>query len=156
MKTKTKITIIVLSIIFWIVGVMSIFSLSGGIGRTADESIEVIAPLSGEIDLCTLDYIECENIINNAIVYAYTSSERETDSTPFITASGYNLRNKTHGVVANNCLDFGTSVSIMGNIYIVEDRMNSRYGCDVFDIHMESLEEALKFGKKTLDVTINE
>jgi 3D (Asp-Asp-Asp) domain-containing protein len=79
-------------------------------------------------------------------VSGYTSSVEETDSTPFITASG----TTTHkGTLANNCLPFGTQVEIFGQVYVVEDRMNSRYGCNVFDIWVKTKVEAYKLGRKT-------
>ena len=78
-----------------------------------------------------------------ADVSAYSSSVDETDDTPFITASGKTVEN---GIIANNCLSFGTEVEFEGNQYIVQDRMNKRYGCEKFDIWLPSKEEAQRFG----------
>ena len=81
----------------------------------------------------------------DGIVYAYNSEPGQTDNDPFITASGSRTR---HGIIANNCLKFGTVVTINEKSYEVLDRMNSRYGCNVFDIWMKEKQQALNWGKK--------
>jgi hypothetical protein len=69
-------------------------------------------------------------------VSAYSSSVDETDSTPFITAANTYVRD---GIVASNLINpetgrryaFGTAIKIPhlfgDKIFIIEDRMNSRY-----------------------------
>ena len=84
-------------------------------------------------------------------VSAYSSEVDQTDDTPFITASGERVRD---GVIANNCLVFGVSVVIGGKNYEVLDRMNTRYGCEVFDIWFASTEEAWDFGRQELEINI--
>ncbi len=79
---------------------------------------------------------------------AYTSEASQTDSTPFIMASGKRVYD---GAIANNCLPFGNKVEVNGKTYTVEDRMNKRYGCDHFDIWFKSKAEALKFGRQQLE-----
>jgi|SRR3989344_6704847 len=79
---------------------------------------------------------------------AYSSSADETDSTPFITASGSKTR---HGVVASNDLPFGTRIRIQDKfgdrVFTVEDRMHRRYtGKEYMDLWMPSKHEALRFG----------
>ena len=76
------------------------------------------------------------------IVTAYTSEESQTDSTPFITASNQKVRD---GIVANNCLAFGSKVEIAGKTYEVQDRKNKRYDCEWYDIWLPSRKEALEF-----------
>ena len=95
--------------------------------------------------------IDQNKVIVRAIVYAYNSEESQTDSDPFITASGVMTKD---GIIANNCLDFGTKVKINGKEYEVQDRMNSVYGCEVFDIWFEEVGEAIKFGRNNLEVEI--
>lgn len=90
-------------------------------------------------------------------VTAYSSTPDQTDSTPFITASGSHVRD---GIVAANFLRFGTKVrfpTLYGDkIFIVEDRMNSRYEYRL-DIWMETREEAKQFGIKAVPIeTIKE
>lgn len=88
-----------------------------------------------------------------ATVYAYNSFESQTDGDPCTGAFGY-ICDKTN-VVANNCYLKGTIVEILGEKYEVYDRMNSRYGCDVFDIYMGmDHQKALNFGVKHIPVKI--
>ena len=86
-------------------------------------------------------------MLSVGIVTAYTSEESQTDSTPFITASNQKVRD---GIVANNCLPFGTKVEIAGKVYEVQDRKNKRYGCEWYDIWFASKKEALEFGIQEL------
>jgi len=83
---------------------------------------------------------------------AYTSDPRETDNTPFITASGTIVR---HGTIAANFLPMGAHLRLPElygeKIFVVEDRMNRRYNKRI-DIWMEEKEEAHQFGIQ--DVTI--
>ncbi len=78
---------------------------------------------------------------------AYNAEVGQTDADPFTMASGKKVY---EGAVANNCLPFGTKIEVNGKVKIVEDRMNSRYDCDHFDIYMESHDDAIKFGKQEL------
>lgn len=87
-------------------------------------------------------------------VSAYTSRVQETDSTPFITASNTRVRD---GVVASNQLPIGTRLKMPelygDKVFIVEDRMNTRYKNNV-DIWMDDLSAARKFGRKTVKIVI--
>ena len=87
-------------------------------------------------------------------VTAYSSTVDQTDSTPFITASNSHVRD---GIVAANFLRFGTKVRFPNTygdkIFVVEDRMNSRYPYRV-DIWMRSREEAKQFGAKIVLIEI--
>ena len=95
--------------------------------------------------------VDTSFIRDNQTVYGYSSSVDETDSTPLITASNIKVRN---GIVANNCLPFGTKVLINGQEFEVQDRMNSRYGCDTFDIWFENKQDAINHGVKNLRIAI--
>jgi 3D (Asp-Asp-Asp) domain-containing protein len=97
------------------------------------------------------DYVPSVKYFVLGSLTAYTAREEETDSTPFITASGETVRN---GIVANNCLPFHSIVEILGDKYVVLDRMNSRYDCEHFDLFMWSLEDARNFGVKNLIVKV--
>lgn len=85
---------------------------------------------------------------------AYSSDVWQTDSTPFITASGTTVR---HGVIAANFLPIGTTVKIPAlygdDVFVVEDRMNARYTNRV-DIWMETYNEAKQYGVKSIDIEI--
>ena len=87
----------------------------------------------------------------HAIVLAYSSTVDQTDDDPFITASGEKVRD---GIVANNCYAFGTMLIIDFKVYTVLDRMNERYGCEYFDIWMETRQEALDWGVKYIQVSV--
>lgn len=86
-----------------------------------------------------------------AEVTAYSSTPDQTDETPFITASGSTTQS---GIIANNCLKFGTKVSIGDEIYIVQDRMNKRYDCSHYDIWFPDRSSALEWGRQKKDVII--
>lgn len=88
----------------------------------------------------------------DAIVYGYNSEVGQTDNSPFITASNQTVRD---GIVANNCQPFGTKVEIDNKMFEVQDRMNSRYGCEVFDIWFENKQDALNWGKRNKLVIIH-
>ncbi len=89
------------------------------------------------------------------IVTAYSSSVRETQGDPFITASGARVED---GIVANNFLPFGSQIrlpEIFGDkIFIVKDRMHSRKSPYQVDIWFPSREDALEFGAKLTEMEI--
>jgi len=62
------------------------------------------------------------------VATGYSSTPGQTDSTPFITATGDQVFD---GLVAANFLEFGTKVIIPGvfgaKVFTVKDRMNKRY-----------------------------
>ena len=87
---------------------------------------------------------------------AYTSRRCETDSTPYITADGTDLRKIDFCVIANDKLKFGTLVEIEGiGKCNVRDRFGKGHGEDRFDIYFRNgVREALNFGKKELKYRI--
>ena len=98
-----------------------------------------------------------EEVVNQKFwvsVTAYSSTTDQTDSSPFVTASGTNVRD---GVVAANFLPIGAKIkipSIFGDkVFVVEDRMNQRYWHYV-DIWMPTRYEALQFGVRTLQIEV--
>lgn len=97
-----------------------------------------------------------DKVITKAVITAYTSTPGQTDDSPFIAASGKRVHD---GMIAANGLPFGTRVKIPAvygeKIFVVEDRMNSRYGYGRFDVWLDmSRDEARKFGVKRVDVEI--
>ena len=86
---------------------------------------------------------------------AYSSTPDQTDSSPFITASGSHVRD---GVVAANFLPFGTIIKIpdmYGNkTFSVEDRMNRRYQEGRIDIWFSTREQAKEFGVRNIKIEI--
>lgn len=90
----------------------------------------------------------------NVPVTAYSSTPDQTDDTPFITASGTQVR---WGVVAANFLPIGTLVRLPEHygdqIFVVEDRMNARYNVRM-DIWMQTREEARAWGLKQVKIEV--
>lgn len=85
---------------------------------------------------------------------SYNSLPGQTDSTPDITASG----TRTHwGVVAANFLPIGTRIKIPelygDQIFIVEDRMNSRYWKRI-DIWMADYQDSIEFGVRNIKIEV--
>ncbi len=89
-------------------------------------------------------------------ISAYSSTPDQTDDTPFITARGTYVRD---GIIAANFLPFGTKIKIPelfgDKIFVVEDRMNSRYWHKI-DIWFPERQDALEFGVKTAKIQIVE
>jgi len=87
-------------------------------------------------------------------VSGYNSEVAQTDASPFITAKGTHVR---WGIVAANMFPFGTIIKIPSlygdQIFVVEDRMNSRYQNNV-DIWFESKADALALGRRTLQIEV--
>jgi len=91
------------------------------------------------------------------IITAYSSTEDQTDSSPFITAS---QKHVADGIVANNLLPFGTKVRIPElygeKIFVVEDRMHYRKGNYHLDIWFPTRLEAQVFGVKKASIEVIE
>lgn len=89
-------------------------------------------------------------------ITAYSSTPEETDDTPFITASGSEVR---EGIVAANFLPFSAKIKIPeifgDKIFIVEDRMHKRK-TDFVDIWMPSKEKAKNFGIRRAKILVIE
>lgn len=89
-----------------------------------------------------------------AWITAYSSTPDQTDDTPFITASGKNVRD---GIIATNHLKFGTRVQIPelfgDKVFVVEDRMHPRKQGFV-DVWMPTREEAMRFGIAHADIVV--
>jgi 3D (Asp-Asp-Asp) domain-containing protein len=85
---------------------------------------------------------------------AYNSEVGQTDSSPFTTADGSQVRD---GIVAANFLPHGTRLRIpdhFGNkVFEVHDRMNSRYTYKM-DLWMLNKSDARKWGVRTVKVEI--
>jgi 3D (Asp-Asp-Asp) domain-containing protein len=91
------------------------------------------------------------------VVTAYSSTPWETDTDPYITASGNLVR---EGVVANNFLPFGTKIKIPeifgDKVFVVEDRMSWGKSDYHIDVWFPSYWEALNFGTKMTYIEILE
>jgi len=93
----------------------------------------------------------------NVVITAYSSTPWQTDSTPFITASGTRVK---EGIVANNLLSFGTEIRIPelygDKIFVVQDRMHWRKGYYHIDIWFPETQEAKNFGRKITYIEVLE
>jgi 3D (Asp-Asp-Asp) domain-containing protein len=87
-----------------------------------------------------------------ATVTGYTSRVQETDSSPYITASGVDLKKRFDCIVAHNSLPFGTKVAIDDvGVCEVQDRGALRNGKNWFDVYFgNDVKRALEFGKREL------
>lgn len=93
-------------------------------------------------------------------ITAYNSEAAQTDSSPCITANGFNVCK--HGIedtVAANFLPMGTKIKIPelfgDRIFIVRDRMNKKHPNRV-DIWMKERPAAIKFGVKVAKIQVIE
>ena len=91
-------------------------------------------------------------------VTAYSSTVDQTDSTPCITANGYNLcKNNKENVAAANFLPFGAEIRIPEyfgeRVFTVQDRMHARFPNRV-DVWMKDRNSALVFGMRNLKIEI--
>jgi 3D (Asp-Asp-Asp) domain-containing protein len=89
---------------------------------------------------------------------AYNSEPGQTDSTPCITANGFNVcEHNIEDTIAANFLKFGTKVRIPelfgDRIFVVRDRMNRRYTHRV-DIWMINKDDAIQFGIKRAKIEV--
>jgi 3D (Asp-Asp-Asp) domain-containing protein len=94
---------------------------------------------------------------------AYSSTPGQTDDTPCITATGYDVcRNYalygSANTLASNFLPLHSIVKIPDlygdQLFVVRDRMNSRYGSDNIDIWMPTYSDARSFGAKRIMIEV--
>ena len=114
--------------------------------KAVDSAVEATARLNPQID----------PEINVITITAYSSTPEQTDSTPFITASGYPVED---GIVACNFLEFNTKIrfpELYGDkIFTVKDRMAKKNSHKI-DIWFPTTKQAEKFGVKKTRVEIIE
>lgn len=88
------------------------------------------------------------------VVTAYSSDEDQTDSTPFITASGERVRD---GIVAANFLPFGTKIKIPklfgDKVFVVKDRMAKRFS-DRVDVWVHDRIAAQRIGLQNAEIIV--
>lgn len=98
--------------------------------------------------------------VSTHVITAYNSEAAQTDSSPCITANGFNVCK--HGIedtIAANFLKMGTKVRIPDlygdRVFVVRDRMNPKHPNRV-DIWMKDRASAIKFGVKTVKIEVLE
>lgn len=150
-----------------VIGVISGIVLYGTfVPETINADLKNSAPLAnqstlvknGHLTICKLDRSSYEVVKKvKMMVTAYSSTEDQTDDTPFITASGKKVAD---GIIANNMLPFGTKIRIPelygDKIFTVEDRMHKRKGHYQADIWFEEHIEAKNFGAKVANIEVVE
>jgi 3D (Asp-Asp-Asp) domain-containing protein len=86
---------------------------------------------------------------------AYSSTVDQCDSDPFTTASGKKVAD---GIIAMNGLPFGTKVRIPSHfgtkVFVVQDRMNAKWGMKRLDIWMPTRAAAIQWGVRTVTIEI--
>ena len=87
-----------------------------------------------------------------AEVSAYTASDDECGNSNGITASGTHVQ-QGRTIAAPSWIPFGTTVVINGISYVCEDR-GGYISDNRLDIYMDSRDDAMKFGRKELEVTV--
>jgi 3D (Asp-Asp-Asp) domain-containing protein len=97
----------------------------------------------------------------NMVLTAYNSEVGQTDDSPCLTANGFNVcKNGKEDTVAVNGMKFGTRVrfpELFGErVFVVRDRMNSRYDSGRADVWMISKADAKKFGVKVAKMEVLE
>lgn len=113
---------------------------------------------NGHLTICKIDKSSYEVVKKiKMVITAYSSTENQTDDTPFITASNKRVAD---GIIANNMLPFGTKVRIPqlygSKIFTVEDRMHKRKGKYHVDIWFPEYQQAKEFGAQITDIEILE
>lgn len=92
------------------------------------------------------------------LITAYNSEVAQCDSTPCITANGFNVcEHDIEDTVATNMFKFGTKIKIPelfgDRVFIVRDRMNPRYK-DRIDVWMKKKTHAKMLGIKYAEVEV--
>ena len=124
--------------------------------QTESETIGLIFPLHESTPEPQYEVVKTYQIT----VTAYSSTPDQTDSTPCITANGFDLcAHDQEDIIAANFLPFGAKVRIpeyFGNrIFTVQDRMNARYYYRA-DIWFKNRQDAINFGAPYTAVEIVE
>ena len=93
-------------------------------------------------------------------ITAYNSEIGQCDSSPCVTANGFNLcKHDTEDSVAANFLPLGTKIKIPelfgDQVFVVRDRMNARY-TNRIDVWMRDKTDARSFGVKEAKIEILE
>lgn len=145
-----KIDTVVLAIIIW-QWIFSAKTLAYSLPK--EEFAPKIAPNPEiQVDIFEVAYTK------KTTITAYSSTPDQTDSTPCITANGFDVcKHGEENIIAANFLPFGAKVRIPDHfgdkIFIVQDRMNSRYKNRV-DLWMKDRLSAKKWGIKYAQVEI--
>ncbi len=101
--------------------------------------------------------------VKSVLATAYSSEPGQTDNSPCITATGYDVCENyalygSSNTIASNFLPVNTLIKIPelfgDKVFVVRDRMNARYGYNNIDIWMPSTGSAKQFGIKQVTIEI--
>jgi 3D (Asp-Asp-Asp) domain-containing protein len=107
-----------------------------------------------EIDYCTLDVISCDDW-QEGNFSAYNATVEQCGKSDGITASGKKVK-EGRTLACPPEYEFGTQIEIEGmGTYTCEDRGGAIKG-NKFDIYMEEVKDAKKFGRQILNFKIIE
>jgi 3D (Asp-Asp-Asp) domain-containing protein len=160
--------------------ILIVFTLNMTVPQTAyaktsfleDEVRQFVLKSAVPLDLLTERFIDEEFGFDNkleeakvlrthtVIATAYSSTPDQTDSTPCITANGFDVcKNGEENVIAANFLRFGTKVRIPelygDKVFTVQDRMNPKYSARI-DLWKTSRNRAIDFGKRLVKIEVIE
>ena len=141
---------------------MLIFKTENMVVDKTEEFTITPTKMTNDSEIQIEEKTQIENTIKTMYVYAtaYNSLENQTDSSPCVTANGYNLcESDIEDTIAANFLPFGTKIRIPDyfgdRVFVVRDRMNVRYENRI-DVWMKEYIDARKFGKRYLKIEILE
>lgn len=113
-----------------------------------------IEALIAQTSITAIESLHTRSTAMTVVITAYSSTEDQTDDTPFTTASNKHV---VDGIVAANFLPFGTKLQIPklfgDKVFVVEDRMHDRFS-DRVDVWFADREAAMKFGKRATEIVI--
>ncbi len=129
------------------------------VDNEAQASLQRIAYLKAD----TCEMPKTPKKIKTVLATAYSSEPWQTDDSPCITATGYDVCENyalygSSNTIASNFLPINTLIKIPDlfgdKIFVVRDRMNARYGYDNIDIWMPNTGNAKQFGVKQVTIEI--
>jgi 3D (Asp-Asp-Asp) domain-containing protein len=119
-----------------------------------EEAVQTIAATElDDFDPCGLSDVWCSDEFM-ATITAYNLVESQCDYTPFIGASGKDLRYAGKTLACPKRYPLGTKFEILGEVWTCEDRLNIKYD-NRFDLNfLMDIEAARSFGVQRLSVRI--
>ncbi len=129
------------------------------VANEAHANLQRIAYLKA--DTCGMP--DTPKTVKSVLATAYSSEPGQTDNTPCITATGYDVCENyalygSENTIASNFLPVNTLIKIPelfgDKIFVVRDRMNARYGYNNIDLWMPTTESARKFGVRQVTIEI--
>ncbi len=159
MKGSWFLTSFILFLITLVLGIALGTFIFNFVSKGVDARVERTVNLSA--DTCAIA-VEPKEIVT-VIATAYSSSPGQTDASPCITATGYDVCENyalygSANTIASNFLPLHSIVKIPelygDQIFVVRDRMNARFGKYNIDIWMPTYFEARRFGSQEMRIEV--